>query len=157
QRLALHALADTQPLSRLAHDPRVSRQFLYQQGDKAQQALDHAFAPDTDEDHVLFPVPVTKAWLQQLVLGLVLSGRSSLRGVSEPLAARFDYPPRLGSVPAIGQRTIPQVRAATARVPLAAGDGPAGAAGGRYQRVPTAVAGLAGRVVRASRVAENLN
>jgi hypothetical protein len=121
QHLALHALADTQPVSRLAHDHHVSRKFVYQQADKAQQALDHAFAPEPpDGERVLFWLPVTKAWLQQLVLALVLVGRSSLRGVVELLADLFDYSLSLGSVHAIVQQALPAARAATARVPLAA-------------------------------------
>ena len=123
QHLAVHALADTQPISRLAHDHHVSRKFVYQQADKAQQALDGAFAPEPpDGERVLFWLPVTKSWLQQLVLGLVLIGRCSLRGVIELLADLFDYSISLGSVQAIVQRAIPRARAATARVPLAAVD-----------------------------------
>jgi hypothetical protein len=121
QHLALRALADTQPISRLAHDHHVSRKFVYQQADKAQQALDHAFAPQPPEgERVLFWLPVTTAWLQQLILGLVLIGRCSLRGVVEFLADLFDYSISLGSVHALAQRAIPRARAATARVPLAA-------------------------------------
>ncbi len=121
QHLALHALVDTQPVSRLAHDHRVSRKFVYQQPDKAQQALDHAFAPaPPDGERVLFRLPVTKAWLEQLVLGLVLIARCSLRGVVEFLADLFDYPLSLGSVHAIVQRAIAPARAVAARVPLAA-------------------------------------
>jgi hypothetical protein len=121
QHLALHALADTQPVRRLAQDHHVSRKFVYQQAGKAQQALDRAFAPGPpDDDRVLFWLPVTQAWLQQLVLALVLIGRSSLRGVVELLADLFDYSISLGSVHAIVQRAIPRARAATARVPLAA-------------------------------------
>jgi hypothetical protein len=121
QHLALHALADTQPISHLAQDHHVSRKFVYQQADKAQRALDDAFAPDPpDGERVLFWLPVTRAWLQQLILGLVLIGRCSLRGVVEFLADLFDYPISLGSVQAIVQRAIPSARAASARVPLAA-------------------------------------
>jgi hypothetical protein len=121
QHLALHALADTQPVSRLAHDHHVSRQFVYQQADKAQQALDGAFAPEPPAgERILFWLPVTKTWLQQLVLALVLIGRCSLRGVVELLADLFDYSISLGSVHALVQRALPPARAATARVPLAA-------------------------------------
>jgi hypothetical protein len=121
QHLALHALADTQPIRRLAHDHHVSRKFVYQQADKAQRALDGAFAPDPPAgERVLFWLPVTQAWLEQLVVGLVLIARCSLRGVVEFLADLFDYSLSLGSVQAIVQRAIPPARAATARVPLAA-------------------------------------
>jgi len=121
QHLAVRALADTQPISRLAHDHHVSRKFVYQQAGKAQRALDQAFAPEPpDGERVLFWLPVTTAWLEQLVLGLVLIARCSLRGAVEFLADLFDYPISLGSVQAIVQRAIPAARAVTARVPLAA-------------------------------------
>ena len=64
QRLALEALAGIQPLSRLADEHDVSRKFLYQLTGKAQQALDHAFAPKPDDQKVLFTIPVTKARLR---------------------------------------------------------------------------------------------
>jgi hypothetical protein len=121
QHLALHALADAQPVSRLARDHQVSRKFVYQQAGKARRALDQAFAPEpADGERVLFWLPVTQAWLEQLILGLVLIARCSLRGAVEFLADLFDYPLSLGSVHAIVRRAIAPARAATARVPLAA-------------------------------------
>ena len=99
QRLALDALAGTQPIAHLAHQHDVSRKFVYRQASKGQQALDGAFAPDdADDARVLFTVPVTKALLRQIVLGLVLICHSSFRGVVEFLRALFDYSLSLGSV-----------------------------------------------------------
>ena len=54
QRLAVDALAGSQPITRLAEEHDVSRKFVYQQADKAQQALDQAFAPVRDDQRVLF-------------------------------------------------------------------------------------------------------
>ena len=76
----------------------MSRKFVYQQGDKAQQALDEAFAPSQGDDDVLFHLPVTKNWLYQLVLGLVLICHSSYRGVVELLRDLFDVPISVGTV-----------------------------------------------------------
>jgi len=50
----------------------VSRKFLYQQGHKANEALDATFSAATDEREVLFYLPITKTWLFQLILGLIL-------------------------------------------------------------------------------------
>jgi len=111
QRLAVDALAGTQPIARLAHEHEVSRKFVYQQADKAQQALDQAFAPDPGEDRVLFHLPVTKAWLRQLTLGLVLICHSSLRGVHELLRDVFDHPLSLGAIHDILHRAVPAARA----------------------------------------------
>ena len=73
QELALHVLAGSTPVARLAREHQVSRQFLYRQADTARLALEGAFDPPRSEEPVLFHLPVTKSWLRQLVLGLVLS------------------------------------------------------------------------------------
>src|SRR5262245_4400189 len=80
QQLAL----DGQPITQLADQHQVSRKFVYQQLHHAHDALDQAFAPPSaEEPSVFFWLTVTKPWLRQLVLGLVLICHSSLRGVIE--------------------------------------------------------------------------
>ena len=96
--LGIQVLAGAQPVSDLAREHEVSRKFLYQQAHIAQEALDQAFASSSKLDDVLFELPVTKAWLQQLVLGLVLSCHSSTRGVVELLRDVFDYQISIGAV-----------------------------------------------------------
>jgi hypothetical protein len=76
----------------------VSRKFVYQQGDKAQRSLDESFAPIPADAEVLFYLPVTKNWLYQLILGLVLICHSSYRGVVELLRDLFDTPISIGTV-----------------------------------------------------------
>jgi hypothetical protein len=100
QRLAIEALAGTQPVGHLADDHDVSRKFVYQQAGKAQQALDHAFAPNPEDDdqQVLFTIRVTKPLLRQIVLGLILICHSSLRGVVELLRDIFDFRLSVGTV-----------------------------------------------------------
>jgi len=85
ERLALgvQALAGHQTISSLADDADVSRKFVYQQRDRAQAALDDAFAPSVADDQVRFHLPVTKNWLRQVALGLTLISHSSYRGVHE--------------------------------------------------------------------------
>jgi hypothetical protein len=107
QRLSVQALARTQSITRLARDHRVSRKFVYQQADKAEQALDDAFAPAAAADPVLFHLPVTKSWLRQLTLGLVLLCHSPLRGVVELLHDVFDYDLSLGTVFNTVQAAVP--------------------------------------------------
>ncbi len=97
QQLAREALAG-QSISGLAHQHQVSRKFVYQQRARADQALSDAFTAQPADEQVLFYLPVTKAWLRQLVLGLVLIGHSPLRGVVELLRDLFDYPISLGTV-----------------------------------------------------------
>ena len=122
QQLALDALAGL-PISHIAQDQHVSRKFVYQQLHQAHDALDHAFAPPPcDPPQLLFWLPVTKPWLRQLVLGLVLICHSSLRGVTELLADLFDHPLSLGTVhnilhQAVASRTPGQRRAGPRRRP----------------------------------------
>lgn len=59
---------------------------------KVQQALDASFAPSQEDNEVLFHLPVTKNWLYQMILGLVLICHSSYRGVVELLRDLFDTP-----------------------------------------------------------------
>ena len=95
QALALQGLAGTQPISALSARHGVSRKFVYQQMHKACEALEHAF--DT-EVSILFYLPVTKAWLRQAVIGLVLLCHSSYHGVIEFLRDLLDTRLCLGIV-----------------------------------------------------------
>ena len=90
QQIAIEALAKTKPISHLATDYEVSRKFVYEQSEKAKRALDESFESTTPDEQVLFNLPITKAWLFQLILGLVLICHSSLRGVVELLRDVFD-------------------------------------------------------------------
>ena len=111
RQLALEVLAGTQTVSRLAGEHAVSRKFVYQQAAKADEALDAAFSPAEDDDQkVLFHLPVTKAWLRQLILGLTLICHSSLRGVTELLGDVFDYPISLGTVHNVLHAAVAQAR-----------------------------------------------
>ena len=80
QYLGVQVLAGAQPVADLAREHEVSRKFLYQQAHTAQDALTRAFDPEPTDDEVLFHLPVSKAWLHQLVLGQVLIGHSPLPG-----------------------------------------------------------------------------
>jgi hypothetical protein len=110
QLLAVHALAGTRPIRHLAAEQDVSRKFVYQQAGKAQHALDQAFDPGPSDDRALFHLPVTKAWLHQLTLGLVLICHSSVRGAHELLRDVFDYHLSLGAIHDIVHRAVPQAR-----------------------------------------------
>jgi hypothetical protein len=120
QRLALDALAGRQPVARLAQQHDVSRQFVYQQADKAQQALDQAFSPVPDDQRVLFSLPVTKALLRQLVLGLILICHSSFRAAVEFLRDLLDYPLSVGTVANIVHAAVGPAQAHNQRQDLSA-------------------------------------
>jgi hypothetical protein len=110
--LFLEALRRTKPLTRLAERHRVSRKFVYQQMEKATAAIDQAFqAPPASEHKVLFRLPVTQDWLEQLVLSLTLICHSSFRGVMELLETMFDYRQiSLGSLHNLLMRAVDKAR-----------------------------------------------
>jgi hypothetical protein len=119
QGLALQALAGSETVSRLAQAHEVSRKFVYQQAAKAEEALDEAFSSaEGNDDHVLFQLPVTKAWLRQMVLGLTLICHSSIRGVGELFRDVFDYPISVGTVHTIVMDAVAQARSHNRRQDL---------------------------------------
>src|SRR3984957_2803563 len=109
--LAIQVLAGAQSVSDLAREHEVSRKFLYQQAHTAEEAVEEAFAPLSRSDDVLFYLPVTKAWLRQLVVALVLICHSSVRGVVELLRDVFDYPLSVGTVHNIVHSAVTPARA----------------------------------------------
>src|SRR4051794_16724336 len=118
RQLALDALAG-QSISQLAEQFQVSRKFVYQQLDIAHAALERAFAPvPDDKERVLFYLPVTRSWIRQLVLALVLICLSPLRGVVELLADLFAYPLSLGTVHNIVQSAVAAARQVNAEEDL---------------------------------------
>src|SRR4029077_18609536 len=68
---------------------------------------------------VLFHLPVTKAWLRQLVLGLVLICHSSCRGVLELLRDLFDTSLSLATIHNIVHSAVPRAAQHNLRQDLA--------------------------------------
>lgn len=114
RQLALDTLAGIQTVSHLAQEHHVSRNFVYRQAAKAEEALDEVFAASgggaPGEERVLFYLPVTKPWLRQVTLGLTLSCHSSFRGVVEFFDDVFDYPISVSTVHNILQHAVEQAR-----------------------------------------------
>lgn len=116
--LAVQGLAGSESITGLAEEFQVSRKFVYQQTAKAQDALDAAFAPPAPQGDVLFYLPVTKAWLRQLILALVLVCHSSYRGVVALLRDLFDVHVSLGTVHNTLQGAVAAARAVNAQQDL---------------------------------------
>jgi len=117
QHLAVQALAG-QSLSGLARQHGVSRRFVYRQKHRARLALDRAFAPPAAQEKVLFYLPVTRSWLEQFVLALLLICHCSLRGVHELLRDLFDYHKSLGAIHGLARRACAKARAHNVRQDL---------------------------------------
>jgi hypothetical protein len=109
--LAVQVLAKTEPVSQIAKHNNVSRKFLYKQAAKAEAALNEAFEDKTETDEkVLFYLPVTKSWLRQLVLALLLICRSSIRGVVELLRDLFQVKMSVGTVHNVLHASVDKAR-----------------------------------------------
>ena len=98
QKLAIEVLSKSKSITHLATEHQVSRKFLHQQGNKAKKALTECFETTTPDHEVLFYLPITKSWLTQLMLGLILICHSSYRGVVELLRDLFDLPISVGTI-----------------------------------------------------------
>jgi hypothetical protein len=61
-------------------------------------ALKEPFESTTPDDEVLLYLPITKAWLFQLILGLVLICHCSYQGIVELLWDLFDLSISIGKV-----------------------------------------------------------
>jgi hypothetical protein len=126
--LALESLGTGVCISGLARDAGVSRKFIYQQQCKALLALDGAFWPPppppspSAAEEVLFFLPVTRSWLRQLVLALILICHCSIRGVHELLRDLLNYDLSIGSIHNITQEAITKVAENNARENLSAVD-----------------------------------
>jgi hypothetical protein len=111
QALAVEALAGTQPIAALAAAHDVSRKFVYHQAQKAEHALDAAFAlPPPADETVLFYVPVTRRWLRRFILALLLIGHCSYRGVVELLRDIFHYSLSVERVHAVAHEAMDRAR-----------------------------------------------
>jgi hypothetical protein len=116
--IARDVLAGT-PISELARQYHVSRKFIRAQRRIALDALDNAFMPQLpDHQQVLFHLPVTRAWLEQLSLSLVLTCHSSLRGVHEILRDLFDVHKSVGAIHALVEHAIATAGTLNARQDL---------------------------------------
>ena len=100
QKIGIQAIGGNTPVSSVAASYSVSRKFVYQQKDKALEGIAQAFKEKTsdDEEKVLFRLPVTKKWISQFTLALILIARCPYQGVIEVLRDLFDYDISKGSI-----------------------------------------------------------
>ena len=99
QDLAIEVLAGTETVSELARQHEVSQEVPLPTGSHRRGGSQRSLRTlKPTRRQVLFYLPVTKAWLRQLVLGLVFICHSSDRGVVELLRDLFDYRISLGTV-----------------------------------------------------------
>jgi hypothetical protein len=91
QKIAISALTSNENISQISRQYDTSRKFVYAQKEKASDALNEVFSGEADDSKVLFYIPVTKEWLQQSAMSLILSCHSSYGGVIEFFRDIFDF------------------------------------------------------------------
>lgn len=80
----------------------TSRKFIRQQGNQVQAAIDNVFDKgNASSDDVLYHLPITKAWIFQLVAALILLGNASYRHIAMLIKDLFDYTISPASINAI--------------------------------------------------------
>jgi len=111
QDIALAGLTRIEPIKKLADDNHVSRKFVYTQMEKAGSALQKEFEQPSNDEKVLFWIPVTKEWLQSVVVALLLDCHSSFRGVISFFADILDESVSLGTIHNIVKKAVVRARA----------------------------------------------
>jgi hypothetical protein len=106
QQIAVSALSGNENISSLSRNHGTSRKFIYAQKSKATIAIADAFSDKKEDSEVLFYIPVTKLWLEQVVLALILICHSSYGGVVEFFRDIFDRSISKGTVFNIVQKAL---------------------------------------------------
>jgi len=99
--LALKSLNQNKTVVALAKENNVSRQFIHTQKKVLLQTADEIFSEEVENNKILFYLPVTKEWLEQFSISLVLDCRSTFRGVIKAMNGLLDYSISLGNVSSI--------------------------------------------------------
>lgn len=107
--LALRVLGG-EPITRLAGDADVSRKFVYRQASTAHAAIDDAFHRAPQDDGVLYQIPVTQEWIEQVVLSALLHCHGSYRGVQALLRDTCAFDLSMGSVHNIVRAAVERAR-----------------------------------------------
>jgi len=91
----------TKTVTQIAIEIKSSRKFVRGQKAKAAGAIYAAFHPAPNPDKVLFLLPVTQQWMDQLTLSLLLYCKGFYRNITTLLNDVFDYATSPGTIMAI--------------------------------------------------------
>jgi hypothetical protein len=108
--IGVAALAGKESISSLSRNHETSRKFVYAQKNKVSSALDDAFSENENDSDVLFYIPVTKSWLRQVALSLILICHSSYGGVIEFFRDILDQNISKGTIFNITQRALEKAK-----------------------------------------------
>ena len=108
KRIAVAAFTGAKTITQIAKEIDTSRSFVRGQKTIITGAIDAAFTPESTPDKVLFHLPVTRQWIEQLVLSLTLI-HVSYRNVSTLLTDVFDYTISIATVNNIFNAAVKKV------------------------------------------------
>lgn len=110
--VALQVVSKQKSISSLADENNTSRKFIRKQGIKLQEVVDKQFVDTykSNDDDVIYYLPITKAWISQFVIALMLLTNASYRNIIMLLKDVFDYNISIGSVNSIFKETVEQAR-----------------------------------------------
>lgn len=99
KRVALEVISGRKTTTQAAKENNTSRKYIRQQSKNARIAIDKQFNIDqSNNDAVIYYLPVTKMWIMQLVLALMFLGFSSYRNIVMILKDLFDYDISIGTI-----------------------------------------------------------
>ena len=102
KRVALQVVSKQKTISFLADENNTSRKFIRKQGIEFQEVVDKQFDADTSNgDDVIYYWPITKAWISQHVIALMLLPNASYRNIIVIIKDLLDYDISIGSVNSI--------------------------------------------------------
>ncbi len=108
---ALEAITHQKTITRLADENYTSRKFIRQQGNNLQGVIDKHFDLDKSNDNnVIYYIPITKAWITQFVIVLMLLGHVSYRNIIMIIKNLLDYDICLGSINNIFNAAVEKAR-----------------------------------------------
>ena len=85
-------------ISHIALHHQVSRNTVYAQQRRAQSALNDEFLASTPDENVLFHIPVTKVFLHQMVIALLMICKASYRDCILFMRDVFDIDMSIGTI-----------------------------------------------------------
>ena len=100
QGIGIQAIKGHTPITDVAIQHNVSRKFVYEQKDKALDGISKAFEEESkdSQEKVLYTISVTKKWLEQVLLGLTFTCRSSYQGSMEFFRDILNYETCKGTI-----------------------------------------------------------
>jgi len=94
--IALKVISNSRTITQAANEYDTSRKFIEQQRNKALQGINNSFVEQ--DNNVLCYLPITKSWIDQIVLSLTMFCKASYRNTISILDYLFDFPISIGSI-----------------------------------------------------------